>query len=178
MVVSCMDSFSFLTSQEESGDNGSTITQILCKYGSVLWTKIWCGCIAHYNMCTVHHFFQRMRHCRYWHGDYRTSLQRAAFAGCCLFLYVPLWPQSFTGGSAQYLYGCLFGRSTELVGFLRCGGKLFGGTDNQLADFLKESKFKSTVTDPTGPVVTLSTCTYEYDDARFVVLGQLVPIDE
>lgn len=51
-------------------------------------------------------------------------------------------------------------------------------TDDLIAEFMKTSKFKSTVTDPTGPVVTLSTCTYEYDDARFVVLGQLVAIDE
>lgn len=51
-------------------------------------------------------------------------------------------------------------------------------TDDLIAEFIKNSKFDSVVTDPTGPVVTLSTCTYEYDDARFVVLGQLVPIDE
>lgn len=51
-------------------------------------------------------------------------------------------------------------------------------TDDLIAEFVKNSKFDSTVTKPTGPVVTLSTCTYEYDDARFVVLGQLVAIDE
>ena len=51
-------------------------------------------------------------------------------------------------------------------------------TDDLIAEFMKNSKFDSVVTKPTGPVVTLSTCTYEYDDARFVVLGQLVAIDE
>ena len=30
----------------------------------------------------------------------------------------------------------------------------------------------------TDRFVTLSTCSYEYDDARYVVLGRLVPLDE
>ena len=30
---------------------------------------------------------------------------------------------------------------------------------------------------PEDRIITLSTCTYEYDNARYVVMGKLVPID-
>ena len=49
------------------------------------------------------------------------------------------------------------------------------------ADYIKEcissSTFKSSVGTPTGNILTLSTCDYVYDNARYVVMGELVPID-
>ena len=40
-----------------------------------------------------------------------------------------------------------------------------------------QSAFQSNVSvKPGDQVLTLSTCTYEYDDARFVVHGKMVPI--
>ena len=49
------------------------------------------------------------------------------------------------------------------------------------ADYIKEcissSTFKSSVGAPTGNILTLSTCDYVYDNARYVVMGELVPID-
>ena len=43
---------------------------------------------------------------------------------------------------------------------------------------IKNSTFDAAIDYPTHKIVTLSTCTYEYDDARYVVLGDLVPIDD
>lgn len=49
------------------------------------------------------------------------------------------------------------------------------------SDYIKEcissSSFKSSVGTPTGNILTLSTCDYVYDNARYVVMGELVPID-
>ncbi len=45
-----------------------------------------------------------------------------------------------------------------------------------IAALVSKSTFKSKIGTPTGKIVTLSTCDYTYDDARYVVLGQLVPI--
>ena len=49
------------------------------------------------------------------------------------------------------------------------------------ADYIKQciasSTFKSSVGTPTGNILTLSTCAYDYDNARYVVMGELVPID-
>lgn len=49
------------------------------------------------------------------------------------------------------------------------------------SDYIKEcisnSTFKSSVGTPTGNILTLSTCAYDYDNARYVVMGELVPID-
>ncbi len=58
--------------------------------------------------------------------------------------------------------------------------KLQFGTDEEYAawleDALARSTFQSAVTPtPQDRVVTLSTCSYEYDDARYVLLGILVP---
>ena len=42
---------------------------------------------------------------------------------------------------------------------------------------INQSKFKSDVdVKPGDKILTMSTCTYDYDDARFVVQGKLVPI--
>lgn len=48
-----------------------------------------------------------------------------------------------------------------------------------IADMVAKSTFKSKIGTPTGNIVTLSTCdyTYGYSDPRYVVLGQLVPIE-
>lgn len=49
------------------------------------------------------------------------------------------------------------------------------------SDYIKEcissSTFKSSTGTPTGNILTLSTCDYVYDNARYVVMGELVPID-
>lgn len=50
-------------------------------------------------------------------------------------------------------------------------------TQSQLEAMAAKSDFMSTIGTPTGRTVTLSTCSYEYNDARYVVIGSLVPID-
>ena len=49
------------------------------------------------------------------------------------------------------------------------------------SDYIKEcianSTFKSNVGTPTGNILTLSTCAYDFDNARYVVMGEMVPID-
>ena len=50
-------------------------------------------------------------------------------------------------------------------------------TQSQLAGLAERSTFKSNIGVPTGNIVTLSTCSYEFDDARYVVVGELVPIN-
>ena len=50
-------------------------------------------------------------------------------------------------------------------------------TQGQLEAMAAKSDFKSTIGTPTGKTVTLSTCSYEYNDARYVVIGSLVPIN-
>lgn len=42
---------------------------------------------------------------------------------------------------------------------------------------INSSTFDADIDYPENRIVTLSTCTYEYDDARYVVLGELVPIE-
>lgn len=50
-------------------------------------------------------------------------------------------------------------------------------TQSQLEAMAAKSDFKSSYGIPTGKTVTLSTCSYEFSDARYVVVGELVPID-
>ena len=50
-------------------------------------------------------------------------------------------------------------------------------TQSQLAAMAERSTFKSNIGVPTGQIMTLSTCSYEFDDARYVVVGELVPIN-
>lgn len=56
------------------------------------------------------------------------------------------------------------------------------GSEQEYADFLgkmqSQSDFKTDVQLTTDDrIVTLSTCTYEYDNARYVIMGRLVPLD-
>jgi sortase B len=58
--------------------------------------------------------------------------------------------------------------------------ELYAGelTDAILSRLISSSRFTSSYTvSDTGNFVTLSTCSYEYENARFVVIGQLVPIE-
>ena len=50
-------------------------------------------------------------------------------------------------------------------------------TQSQLEAMAAKSDFKSSYGIPTGKTVTLSTCSYEFSDARYVVVGELVPSD-
>lgn len=49
-------------------------------------------------------------------------------------------------------------------------------TQSQLEAMAAKSTFTSNIGTPTGKTVTLSTCSYEFDNARYVVIGSLVPI--
>ncbi len=50
-------------------------------------------------------------------------------------------------------------------------------TDDVIRSCIEKSTFDAELSWPTGRIVTMSTCTYEYEDARYVVLGDLVPIE-
>lgn len=49
-------------------------------------------------------------------------------------------------------------------------------TQSQLADMAAKSTFQSNIGTPSGNVVTLCTCSYEFNNARYVIVGELVPI--
>ena len=49
-------------------------------------------------------------------------------------------------------------------------------TQSQLQDMAAKSTFQSNIGTPTGNVVTMCTCSYEFNNARYVVVGELVPI--
>ena len=49
-------------------------------------------------------------------------------------------------------------------------------SQDQLARMAAKSTFRSNIGIPTGNVVTLCTCTYEFSNARYVIVGELVPI--
>ena len=50
-------------------------------------------------------------------------------------------------------------------------------SQDTLASYVSASTFKSSTGVPTGKIVTLSTCSYEVSNGRYVVLGELVPIN-
>ena len=53
-------------------------------------------------------------------------------------------------------------------------------TQEAIAACMRKSRFQSSLGLPEedAKIVTLSTCSYEFDDARFVVLGVLSPVEE
>ena len=50
-------------------------------------------------------------------------------------------------------------------------------SSDYIIECISRSSFTSSVGTPTGNILTLSTCDYVYDNARYVVMGELVPID-
>lgn len=50
-------------------------------------------------------------------------------------------------------------------------------TQDQLKAMAAKSTFTSNIGTPTGKTVTLSTCSYEFDNARYVVVGALNPVN-
>lgn len=49
-------------------------------------------------------------------------------------------------------------------------------TQSQLSNMAAKSTFRSNIGIPSGNVVSMCTCSYEFDNARYVVVGELVPI--
>ena len=49
-------------------------------------------------------------------------------------------------------------------------------TQSQLQAMAAKSTFQSNISTPTGNVVTLCTCSYEFSNARYVIVGALEPI--
>ena len=52
-----------------------------------------------------------------------------------------------------------------------------GLTQEQLKAMAAKSTFTSAIDTPTGRTITMSTCSYEMPNGRYVVVGELVPID-
>lgn len=52
-----------------------------------------------------------------------------------------------------------------------------GLTQDQLKAMAAKSTFTSAIDTPTGRTITMSTCSYEMPNGRYVVVGELVPID-
>ena len=51
-------------------------------------------------------------------------------------------------------------------------------SDDQLSYYMSHSMFATKEEYQGGRIVTLSTCSYEYEDARFVVLGELIELKD
>ena len=49
-------------------------------------------------------------------------------------------------------------------------------SDSYIQECIQNSTFKSSYGAPTGNILTLSTCDYDFDNARYVVMGELVPV--
>lgn len=54
----------------------------------------------------------------------------------------------------------------------------FDPSSSVISECISNSTFDAAIDYPANHIVTLSTCTYEYDDARYVILGDLVPIEQ
>lgn len=49
-------------------------------------------------------------------------------------------------------------------------------SNSYLQQCINESTFKSGSGVPTGSILTLSTCDYDFDNARYVLMGELIPV--
>ncbi len=49
-------------------------------------------------------------------------------------------------------------------------------SESYLQECINNSTFKSGAGVPTGNILTLSTCDYDFDNARYVVMGELIPV--
>ena len=72
-------------------------------------------------------------------------------------------------------------RRTMQEGFAHFGLKPVSYTHldvykRQIQECIQNSTFKSSYGAPTGNILTLSTCDYDFDNARYVVMGELVPV--
>ena len=57
--------------------------------------------------------------------------------------------------------------------------KLTDLNQDNINNIMKQSNFKSEVSiNESDKILTLSTCAYEYEDARFIVVGVLQPLSE
>ena len=51
-------------------------------------------------------------------------------------------------------------------------------SSSYLQECINSSTFRSGLGVPTGNILTLSTCDYDYANARYVLMGELEPIDD
>ena len=49
-------------------------------------------------------------------------------------------------------------------------------SESYIQECINNSTFRSSYGVPTGNILTLSTCDYDFDNARYVVMGELVPV--
>ena len=81
----------------------------------------------------------------------------------CMYIYTP--DQTYR---LDLFAGCIVDSIADIYSL--------NPSDEAIRNCIYNSTFDAELSWPTGRVVTLSTCTYEYDDARYVVLGDLVAI--
>ena len=65
-------------------------------------------------------------------------------------------------------------RTAALVGVIV---PVYNG-ESYLQECINSSTFRSGLGVPTGNILTLSTCDYDYANARYVLMGELEPIDD
>lgn len=82
----------------------------------------------------------------------------------CMYIYTPT--QNYR---IDLFAGCVVEHDADIYAL--------NVSQETLQKYVQNSTFKSKTGVPTGQIVTLSTCSYEISNGRYVVLGELVPID-